>query len=144
MVLCRPSIFIKNYIWCKETYLNKISTLPIFTCCISSCSIKLKIKMIAIWICCNLFIHVIYCINHEILLPALSHIIIAYRTLIYPWIRSSRTFKNKNIIIWIRCKCHKFYTFSDKIKKYQSIDDVYNQFLKYILECLFHLMLEYN
>jgi hypothetical protein len=144
LVLHWPSIFIKNYIWCKETYLNKISTLPILTCCIPSCSIKLKIKMIAIWICCNLFIHVIYCINHEILLSTLCHIIITYRTLIYSWIRSRRALKNKNIIIWIRCKRHKFYTLSDKIKKYLSIDDVYNQFLKYIQECLYRLMLEYN
>lgn len=138
-----PCVFVENSIWGEKTDLYKIPSLPILPIGVTSCSIKFKIKVIAVRCCNGLLVHVINCIRHNILLSTRCNIIIAYGTLIKSGIGSSCSFKDEYIVIVIGSECHELYTWNKK-NHYQPIDDVYTLNEECNLECLFLQMLVCN
>lgn len=143
LILSCPCIFVENSIRCEKTNLNKVSSLPILTICVSSCSVKFKIKVVAVRRCSDLLIHVIDCVRHKILWSTRSDIIVAYSTLIESSIGSGGSFEDKQIIIVIGGECHKLDTWNQR-NIYRPIDDVCSPNAGYILECWFLRMLECN
>ena len=103
-----PLVLIKVSAIGHKTQFNKLASLPILTLSISFGSEYFYIEIIAIWVSCYLFVHVVDGVRKKFILPTRRHKIIINLGFVIASHRSLWSLHYQHIICWLWCQTHKF------------------------------------